>query len=82
MKTLEGLVVSSSMINTAVVEVVTYRPHPLYKKLQKRSKRFKADTKEVSGTIGDTVVIGQTRPISKDKHFKIIKVVKKAEVTK
>lgn len=82
MKTMQGLIVSNNMTNTAVVEVITQRPHPLYKKLIKRSKRFKADTQEVQGQVGDMVQIAETRPISKDKHFKIVKVVKKGEETK
>ena len=75
-KTFEGKVVSSKMQNTAVVEVTRRKPHPLYKKLLKRSTRFKVETGGYSVNIGDKVKIVETRPISKGKHFKIEEVIK------
>ena len=75
-KTFEGTVVSVKMQNTAVVEVFRRKPHPLYKKLLKRSTRFKAETGGVSINIGDKVRITETKPISKDKHFKLMEVIK------
>ena len=73
-KTFEGKVVSSKMQNTAVVEVTRRKPHPLYKKLLKRSTRFKVETGGYSVNIGDKVKIVETRPISKGKYFKIMEV--------
>jgi len=68
-KRITGTVVSTKMQNTIVVEVTRKVPHPLYKKLLKQSKKFKADTNGQTAKIGDTVVITETKPISKDKHF-------------
>lgn len=79
MKTFSGIVVSTKMQKTAVVEVVEKRPHPLYKKLLTRSTRHKADTSAVEVKVGDVVEIVETKPISKDKHFKIAKVLKQGE---
>ena len=75
-KTFEGKVVSSKMQNTAVVEVFRRKPHPLYKKLLKRSTKFKVETGGYSVNIGDKVKIVETRPISKGKYFKIMEVIK------
>lgn len=71
MKIFEGIVVSVSMNNTVVVEVFRRTPHPLYKKLIKRSTKLKADTAGQTVAVGNTVRITETRPISKDKYFKI-----------
>lgn len=70
-KILTGIVVSTAMTNTVVVEVTRHVPHPLYKKLQKRSKKHKADSNGQSVTVGQTVKIIETKPISKGKHFKL-----------
>jgi len=75
-KIFNGIVVSVKMNKTAVVEVTRRTPHPLYKKLLKRSKKYKVDMGESKITVGDRVKITQTRPISKDKHFKIMEVIK------
>lgn len=71
MKRLEGKVVSLKMQNTAIVEVLRTVVHPLYKKRLKRSKRYKVDTNGQEISLGETVTIVETKPISKDKHFKI-----------
>lgn len=73
MKKLEGKVVSFKMQNTAVIEVLRTVVHPLYKKRLKRSKRYKVDTNGQEISLGETVTIVETKPISKDKHFKIVK---------
>lgn len=75
-KTMDGLVISHKMQNTAIVEVVRRTPHPMYKKLIKREKRYKVDTKGVTVSEGDSVRIEETLPLSKDKNFRIIKVLK------
>jgi len=56
---------------TPIVEVVRRTPHPLYKKLMKRSKRFKVDSSNFELSMGQRVRIEETRPLSKDKYFKI-----------
>lgn len=71
MKIFEGKVVSNKMIKTVVVEVVTKTAHPLYKKLIKRSKKFLADSGEKTYEIGQMVQIVETKPLSKNKHFKV-----------
>ena len=71
MKIITGTIISTKMANTAVVEVVWRTPHPKYKKLLKRSKNFKADTTGQKVSVGDVVRIIETKPISRDKHFKI-----------
>ena len=74
-KRLNGIVTKNVMQDTVLVEVTRKTPHPLYRKLLKRTKSFKADTTEVKANMGDNVIIVETRPLSKDKHFKIEKVV-------
>jgi small subunit ribosomal protein S17 len=77
-KQLQGEIVSLKMTNTAVVVVERKTSHPLYKKIVKHAKRFKAHvTPEMKLALGDTVIIEETRPISRDKHFKVLSVVKK-----
>lgn len=71
-KILTGKVVSVKMQNTVVVEVVRRTPHPLYKKLMLRSKKHQADTNGRTVSVGDTVKIVETKPISKNKHFKLM----------
>lgn len=73
-KIFEGTVISNKMQNTVVVEVVKKRPHPLYRKLLLRGKKYKADNGEFSPHVGDKVRIEEVRPLSKDKHFKISQV--------
>jgi small subunit ribosomal protein S17 len=77
-KLLIGKVVSTKMQGTVVVQVSRSVPHPLYKKLLKRSQNFKVDRKDQEVIVGDRVKIIETKPISKDKHFKILEVIKKA----
>ena len=76
-KTITGTVVSIAMQNTIIVEVTRRVPHPLYKKLLKRSSRFKADSAGLTVNKGDNVVIVETKPMSKDKHFRVESVVSK-----
>ena len=75
-KMFEGKVVSSKMQNTVVVEVTRRKPHPFYKRLLKRSTKFKVETGGYSVNAGDKVKIIETRPISKGKYFKIMEVIK------
>ena len=71
-KILQGKVVSNKMTGTVVVEVKRLVPHPLFKKLLKRSKKFKVATNGQKVKIGAIVKIIETRPIAKDKHFALI----------
>lgn len=75
-KTFTGKIISLKMNKTAVVEVTRKTPHPLYKKLLKRSSKFKADTAGLTLEIGQKVKIVETKPISKDKFFKVLEVIK------
>ena len=71
-----GKVVSLKMNRTAVVEIVRRTPHPLYKKLIRRSNRIKADTGDLTLVLGQTVKISETKPISKEKFFRVTEVIK------
>ena len=75
-KTFTGIIVSLKMNKTAVVEVTRKKPHPLYKKLLKRSSKFKADTGDLNLAVGQKVKITETKPISKEKFFVITEVIK------
>lgn len=69
---LKGVVVSDKMKDTCVVLVKKYEKAPKYGKFILNSKRYKADDKGNAKKIGDNVTIEECKPISKDKHFKII----------
>lgn len=71
-KMLIGEVVSNKMHKTVVVEVERKIQHPLYKKVLKRRKRFKAASNTFELVLGDVVKIVETRPVSRDTHFKVI----------
>ena len=73
-KRLTGVVVSDKMQSTAVVLVSRFVKHAKYKKFQRLTKRFKAHNPENKAKMGDTVMIEECRPISKDKHFQIISI--------
>jgi small subunit ribosomal protein S17 len=74
-KVITGKVVSTKMQDTIVVEVTRFVPHPLYKKLLKRSKKFKVATNGFEVTVGRRVKIAETKPMAKDKHFKVLEVI-------
>lgn len=76
MKTLTGIVTSSKTPQTVTVNVSKIWEHPVYGKRVKRSKNFLVHN-EAGAKLGDHVVIGETRPISKNKHFKITEILKK-----
>ena len=81
-KNLNGRVVSAKMNKTAVVQVVRRFPHPLYKKIISRFKKYKVDIGNFSVSVGDEVVIVETKPISKNKHFKVTKILSPKEEKK
>ncbi|MDD5738406.1 MAG: 30S ribosomal protein S17 [Candidatus Pacebacteria bacterium] len=70
-KILEGQIVSNKMTNTVVVRVETVKVHPKYRKRYKSFKRFKADTDGKVFQIGERVAIEESRPLSKDKRWKV-----------
>ena len=76
-KILQGVVVSMKMQGTAVVRVERKFRHSLYKKVLKKHKNYKVSIGEFKLKKNDLVKIEETRPLSKDKHFRIIKVFKK-----
>ena len=77
-RVMRGKVVSDKMDKTIVVEIATHRSHPLYGKRVKFSRRFKAHDELNEAKIGDTVEIMETRPLSKDKHFRLTRIIEKA----
>ena len=74
-----GIVVSNKMDKTVVVEVMSQEKHPLYKKFVKKTKKYKAHDAENACGIGDTVEIMETRPLSKDKYHRVVRIVEKAK---
>ncbi len=78
-KTRVGVVVSDKMDKTVVVAVKDNVKHPLYKKIMKRTITFKAHDEENACRIGDKVQVMETRPLSKDKHWRVVKVLEQAK---
>jgi small subunit ribosomal protein S17 len=72
-KVLKGVVTSDKMDKTIVVKVTRFVEHSKYGKRIKKSKNYKAHDENNTKKIGDVVEIEETKPISKDKHFKVIK---------
>ena len=78
--TRQGTVVSAGkMDKTIVVEIVDNVKHPLYKKVVKRTTKFKAHDEKNECGIGDTVEIMETRHLSKDKYYRVVRIVEKAK---
>ncbi|UVI29807.1 30S ribosomal protein S17 [Paenibacillus spongiae] len=75
-----GKVVSDKMDKTIVVAVETYKKHNLYHKRIKYTKKYKAHDENNEAKIGDTVKIMETRPLSKDKRFRLVEIVEVAVV--
>lgn len=71
MKTYIGTVISNKMVKTVVVARVIKRAHPVYKKIMSRRRTIKAHT-DIPLAIGAVVKIAETRPISREKHFRVI----------
>ena len=78
-KTRIGVVVSDKMDKTIVVATNRRVRHPLYGKYIKRTSKFKAHDEENICGIGDTVRVMETRPLSKDKHWRLVEVIRKAD---
>jgi len=79
-KTRVGRVVSNKMDKTVVVTVETLRHHPLYKKIIRRAAKFKAHDEKNECRLGDTVKIIETRPLSKEKRWRVAEIITKREV--
>lgn len=75
-----GKVVSDKMDKTIVVAVETYKKHSLYHKRIKYTKKFKAHDENNTAKIGDTVRIVETRPLSKDKRWRLAEVIEEAVI--
>ena len=78
-KTNVGRVVSNKMDKTVVVAVKDSVRHPLYKKIVKRTVKFKAHDENNECAIGDKVLIMETRPLSKDKRWRVVEITEKAK---
>jgi len=77
-KSRTGLVVRDKMDKTVVVAIERRVPHPIYGKMITRTKRLKAHDEENSAKVGDTVRIVETRPLSKDKRWRLVEIVDRA----
>ena len=71
-KKLKGIIVSDAMDKTVVVSVDRFVKHPKYKKYVKKTKRYKAHDEKEEYNVGETVMIQECRPLSKDKHFEVL----------
>jgi small subunit ribosomal protein S17 len=77
-KSRTGLVVSDKMEKTVVVAIERRVPHPVYGKMVTRTRRLKAHDEENSAKVGDTVRIVETRPLSKDKRWRLVEIIDRA----
>jgi small subunit ribosomal protein S17 len=77
-KTRLGVVVSDKMQKTVVVAIERRYPHPVYNKMVTRTKRVKAHDEANAAKSGDTVRIVETRPLSKDKRWRVVEIVQRA----
>lgn len=75
-KELTGVVVSDKMQKTIIVSVERFAKHPTYDKTIKRFNKFKAHDEKNEAKIGDRVVIAETRPLSKDKRWRLVKIMR------
>lgn len=78
-KVRQGVVVSATNDKTIVVSVESRKPHPVYKKMISTSKKFHAHDENNEAGVGDTVQIMETRPLSKLKRWRLVKIVEKAK---
>lgn len=74
-----GLVIGDKMDKTVTVAVKRLVPHPLYKKVLRRTKKYHAHDEENTCSVGDLVRIRETRPLSKTKCWRMVEVIKKAD---
>ncbi len=76
-----GLVVSDRMTNTVVVRVTRLVSHPVYHRVVRRSQKFKAHNPESMAKLGDEVRMEETRPLSKDKRWRVVEILRRGLVT-
>ena len=79
-KVLRGVVVSDKMDKTIVVEIATSKADPKYGRHVKFSTKFKVHDENNEAKTGDVVEVMETRPLSKDKHFRLVKIIEKAVI--
>ena len=79
-KSMIGTVVSDKMDKTVVVAVETSVSHPIYKKTVKRTYKLKAHDEENACKVGDKVLVMETKPLSKDKRWRVVEIVEKAVI--
>ncbi|MDP3778709.1 MAG: 30S ribosomal protein S17 [bacterium] len=79
MRKIKGTVISNKMTKTLVVRVDTLKKHPKYQKFYRTSKKFKAHDEKGEYRVGDIVMMVETRPISKDKRWEVVELVKRPE---
>ena len=77
-KTRVGLVVSDKMMKTVVVSIERRVQHPVYGKMVRRTKKLKAHDEQNEAKTGDTVRIMETRPLSKDKRWRVVEIIERA----
>ncbi len=78
-KTRQGVVVSASGDKTCVIKIEEKKQHPVYKKMMTTSKKLHAHDEKNEAEVGDTVLVMETRPMSKLKHWRLLKIVEKAK---
>ena len=78
-KAREGMVVSDHMEKTVVVVIQELKPHPLYKKVVRRNTRLKAHNENNDAHVGDRVLLVETRPLSKDKRWRVAEILERAK---
>ena len=78
-KTRTGKVVSDKMDKTVGVAIADHVQHPLYKKIVKRTVKLKAHDEKNECKIGDRVLVMETRPLSKDKRWRVVEIIEKAK---
>ena len=78
-KVRQGVVVSDVNDKTIVVQIKERKAHPIYKKMMTTTKKFHAHDENNDAHIGDTVRIMETRPISKDKRWRVVEIIEKAK---
>lgn len=74
-----GIVTSDKMDKTIVVEVVEHVRHPLYKKYIQKTLKLKAHDEQNECRVGDKVRVMETRPLSRDKHWRLVEIIEKAK---
>jgi len=78
-KTRQGVVVSAANDKTIVVQIHERKPHPIYKKMMSFTSKLHAHDENNEAGVGDTVLIMETRPLSKMKRWRLVKIVEKAK---